>query len=187
MNLYFWLFFVYSVLIIPVGAQVHVRFENGIYYRVNMTAAGMPVYTGKEKRRGDMRRAEPSKHSRSWDTGLVRELMKQGHFQRLIHLFEWHDVQLRVRISFADAARTAMTYAVIRSFLLTLACVRPLPLKGGVEMDFQGKGSMISFRCIAQARLGILLAETVRLWLAVSRHKAARMKMEEEQYAAASH
>ena len=118
---------------------------------------------------------------------LTNALMKQGHLQRLFRLFDWQDVEIHARISFADAAQTALTYALIRTFLQTLARVHPVALKGSVEADFRREGSCLSLRCIAQARLGRLLAAAIRLWLAVLRHRTERMKMEEEQYAAASH
>ena len=48
MNLYFWLFLLYAVLITPVGVRVHVCVDQGIRYRIRIQAAGLPfIYGGK--------------------------------------------------------------------------------------------------------------------------------------------
>lgn len=189
MNMYFWFFAVYALLITPVGAQIHIRVEHGFHYRIRLRMAGLPVVKKTEKTdKQEEVHLKPDamvKGIHDWDAGLFASLIHQGHLGRLFRLFDWHDIQIRARISFEDAAQTAMTYALIRTALQTLARIRSLPVKGGVEMDFQGRGSMLSFRGIAQTRLGSLMAAAIRLWLALLRHR--RMNMEGEQYAAASH
>ena len=191
MNVYFWSFAAYAFLITPVGAQVHVRAEHGLHYRIRLRMGGLPVLVKKEKQNPQkeihVQPEDVMKGARDMDGALIVALMKQGHLQRLFRLFDWKNVELHARISFAEAAQTALTYALIRTFLQTLARVHPVALKGSVEADFRGEGSCLSLRCIAQARLGRLLAAAIRLWLAVLLHRTERMKMEEEQYAAASH
>ena len=188
MNLYFWLFALYALLITPVGAQVHIRIDHGVHYRVRLRAAGLPVLRKKKEedpkqeislRSGDM--------MKNWDYGMFAMLMHEGHFGRILRLFEWQDLNIRARISFEDAALTAMLYALIRTVLQTVSHIHPPPVKGRVEMDFQGNGTKISLRCIGFARLGSITAAAIRLWLAVLSYRAKRSAAEEETYAAASH
>ena len=123
------------------------------------------------------------KGMRGWDYGMLVSLVRDDHFGHLLRLFEWRDAELRARISFEDAALTAILYGLVRTVLQTAAHIRPLPWKGRVEMDFRGEGTRISFRCIATARLGMLMAAAVRLWLAAIGYRAKR-SAEEEGYAA---
>ncbi len=191
MNLYFWLFAFYALLITPVGAQVHVRVDHGVHYRIRIRVAGLPVLRKKKEEDPQeeikLQSRDVMKGMKQWDYGLFAALMKQGHLLRMFRLFDWRDLEVRARISFEDAALTAMTYSLIRTFLQSVAHIHPLPVKGRVEMDFRGEGSTVSLRCIADARLGKLMAAAIRLWLAVVRHRINQVKTEEEQHAAASH
>ncbi len=191
MNLYFWLFALYALLITPLGAQVHIRVDHGVHYRIRIRAAGLPVLRKKKEEDPNeeikLQSRDVMKGMKDWDAGLLYVLMKQGHLLRLFRMFQWRDLEIRARISFEDAALTVMTYSLIRTVLQCAAHIRPLPVKGRVEMDFHGHGSTFSMRCIAEARLGSLLAAAIRLWLAVVRHRMKQLKTEEEQHAAASH
>ena len=191
MNLYFWLFALYALLITPVGAQVHVRIDHGVHYRIRIRAAGLPVLRKKKEENPQeemhIQSTDVMKGMKNWNYGLFAALMKQGHLLRLFRLFDWRDLEIRARISFEDAALTAVTYALIRTVLQSMAPIRPLPVRGRVEMDFRGEGSTFSLRCIADARLGKLMAAAIRLWLAIVRHRMKQLKTEEEQHAAASH
>lgn len=188
MNLYFWLFSLCAFLMMPIYAQVHIRVEHGIHYRIRLRAAGFPVLRKKKQEEPDvpLRSGDVMKGMKGWDYGLFVSLMREGHFGRLLRLFEWREVELRACISFEDAALTALLYGLIRTVLQTAAHIRPLPVKGRVEMDFRGEGTRVSIRGIATARLGSLMAAVLRLWLAAARYQARR-SAEEEKYAAASH
>ena len=59
MNLYFWLFALYALLITPVGAQVHVRIDHGVHYRIRLQAAGLPVLRKRIRRRARRRSCNP--------------------------------------------------------------------------------------------------------------------------------
>lgn len=190
MNLYFWLFALYALLITPVGAQIHIRIDHGFHYRLRLRAAGFPVLRKMEQeepRDVQLRSDDLMKGAKEMDYGLLIALIRQGHLSRIIRLFEWRDIEVLARISFEDAALTAMVYSLVRTVLQTAAHIRPLPMRGRVEMDFQGKGTKLSFRCIAFARLGSITAAAIRLWLAVLSYRAKRSAAEEETYAAASH
>ncbi len=186
MNLYFWLFVLLSLLITPVSAELHIRVERGVHYRARLRVAGVRV-----ARREDQPDAEKQlqagnvmKGMKGWDHALAFTLFRQGHLQRVFRVMTWRNVEVHARISFEDAALTALAYAFVRTVLQTVAHGRPLPVKGRVEADFRGQGTALSFRGIASARLGMLLAAAIRLWLAASAERAKRGKAEEEQYAA---
>lgn len=187
MNLYFWLFSLCALLMTPIGAQIHIRVEKGIHYRVRLRAAGLPVFRKKKQEEPEkpLRSGDVMKGMKNWDYGLLGMLMRQGHFRRMLRLVEWRDVEIRARISFEDAALTAMAYTLIRTVLQTAAFIRPLPVKGRVEMDFRGEGTQLSLRCIATARLGSLMTAAVRLWTASVIDQAKRSA--EEETDAASH
>ena len=189
MNLYFWAFSFYVLMITPVSVQAHILIEHGIHYRLRLRAAGLPVLRKIKQEQPDekLHSIDMLKGMKQWDAGLAASLIREGHLGRLWRLFQWRDCEIHARISFEDAALTATTYAVIRTVAQTWAHIHPLPVRGHVEMDFQGKGAMLSLRCIASARLGSLLAAAVRLWLAVIRYRAGRLSAEEENYASASH
>jgi len=191
MNLYFWLFALYALLITPVGAQVHIRIDHGVHYRVRLRAAGLPVLRKKKeedpKQEISLRSGDMMKGMKNWDYGLFAMLMHEGHFGRILRLFEWQDLNIRARISFEDAALTAMIYALTRTVLQTVSHIHPPPVKGRVDMDFQGNGTRLSLRCIATARLGSITAAAIRLWLASARYQAKRSAKEETYAAAASH
>ena len=188
MNLYFWLFSFCALLMTPVGVQGHIRIDHGIHYRIRIRAAGLPVLRKKKKEEPDvpLHSGDVMKSMRGWDHGLFVSLLREGHFSRLLRSFKWQDTELRARISFADAAQTAIVYGAVRTVLQAAACIRPFSLRGRVEMDFQGAGTQISLRCIATARLGSLMAAVLRLWAASAAYRAKR-SAEEENYAAASH
>ena len=188
MNLYFWLFSFCALFMTPVGVQGHIRIDHGIHYRIRIRAAGLPVLRKKKKEEPDvpLHSGDVMKSMRGWDHGLFVSLLREGHFSWLLNLFEWQDAELRVRISFADAAQTAIVYGMVRTVLQAAASIRPLSLNGRVEMDFQGAGTQISFRWITSARLGSLMAAALRLWAASAVYRAKR-SAEGENYAAASH
>ena len=188
MNLYFWLFALYALLIIPVDIRIHVRYEKGLYYRFRISAAGLAV-TKKQKDAAHQaeNRFQPGSLLRGMKKGDVSvwtALIRQGHIGRTVRLFRWHDIQIRAHISCEDAAQTAMLYALARTVLQTAAHFRKLPVTGRVEMDFEGRGSQFSLRCMTSVRLGILMAAAMRLYLAAAREKAKRLAPEEELYAA---
>ena len=188
MNLYFWFFLLYAVLITPVGVQVHVRVDRGIHYRIRIGAAGVPVL-----RMWDQADIQPEERFRTtnlmknWNVAMAAELMRNGHIQRALQSLEWRGLELQAHLSFGDAAVTAMFYAALQTMMQTIRYCCSLPVRGQITADFEGKGTQISFRCIAGARLGRITAEAIRLWLAANGTRAKRLMAEEENYAAASH
>ena len=123
------------------------------------------------------------------DMFTLVSLFRQGHIGRFVNAFSLTDSYLYLRISFQDAAMTAMCYAAARVFLQTLLLCRNQRsrLRGRVEMNFQNRGTEMEAECIFSARMGNLLAAILRLTIAVIRMRLANFRAEEKKYAAASH
>lgn len=188
MNPYFWFFALYALMITPLGIQFHIRLDHGIHYRIRMRVSGFPVFRAKQTEEAPEKPIDSQdllKNLNSRTFGFWIKFIREGELRRLLRLFAWQDAELRIRLSFQDAAGTSLLFAAIRAFLQTAASIRPLPIKGGVEMDFRGEGAQLSFRCIASARLGNITAAALRLWLAFARYQAAQTAKEENH--AASH
>ena len=190
MNLYFWLFSLYALWITPVHISTSLRLGKEIRHHTRIRIAGIAIRK-KESQEAEsrLRGNDVARGIFSMDLPLVLRLLRRGHIGRAFGSLKMESVYLHVRISFADAAATAMCYAAVRILIQTALSCLPLAgrLSGRVDMDFEGAGSEVFMRCMFSTRLGILIAAVLRLMLAVIRERAARMKPEEEPYAAASH
>lgn len=191
MNVYFWLFGIAGVLSIPITLQVTLRVGRGVHYHICFRAAGLPL--AKREEQGE--EAEEKMFSRQMARGLfsldgrmVWPLIRQGHVMRAVRVMRLEKLFVRIRLSFSDAAATAMSFAAVRAFAQTLLlCTQTsLPLDGRVEMNHAAEGSEVLMMGIFSARLGSLLAAALRLALAAVRVRAgiSHSKAEEEQYAA---
>jgi len=186
MNPYFWSFFLYAFLILPVSVNVQVLLGNQFQKRIVFRLAGIPIERtnaeGKKAKKRTFRRFEP-------DLPLLIALVRQGHVRRFMEAFRMDGLSLFLRISWQDAALTAVSYALLRSFLpaVLLCAGRPSGIRGHVEMDFHGQGTELEAECIFLSRMGKLLTAILRLAAAAIRERARRFKAEEENYAAASH
>jgi len=169
-NLYFWIFALYALLIVPVNVEAQVVFAEGVRYRIVIRAFGISLSRGSEKRKAAQKRRKRN--------GFP--LMPRGGIKRLLDMFRWRDAELKLHISFADAAATAVVCSLARMVLYTAQKCGRLPVRASVDMDFESTGSSLWFRCIADTRLGNITAAALRLWLAAAR----RMRAEEEKYAA---
>ena len=94
-----------------------------------------------------------------------------------------------MRFSFVEAVASVLGFAVLHSWLWTLACAGALPrtLGGRVEMDFRAEGTEVFASGIIGARLGSLGMAAIELGAALLAERARRIRTEEETYAAASH
>ena len=193
MNLYFWLFSLCAVLSVPIRIHVSARLGREVRYRMRMQAAGLPVVKKKtEEERTDEETVDSAKMAKrlfALDGPLVFSLLREGHLKRAMHALRVELFYVHARLSFENAALTAMSYAAVRTFLQTaLLCLHhPPTIQGRVEMDFRQQGSEVFVRCILSARLGSLLAAALRLFAAILRIRARLLTKEEENYAAASH
>ena len=86
MNLYFWLFSLCALLMTPIGAQVHIRVEHGIHYRVRLLAAGLPVFRRKKQEEPDVpdrKRAYGNSKPKKTAKDSARELMQQRQEKKI--------------------------------------------------------------------------------------------------------
>ena len=192
MNVYFWMFGIAGLLAVPMTLQVTLRAGNGLHYHVRLRAAGLPLAQKDEQ--GE--EAEEKVFSRqtarglfSLDGKMVWPLIHQGHLVRAVKVMRLEKLHVRIRLSFQDAAATAVSFAAVRTLVQTLlSCAQTtLPLEGRVEMNYAAQGSEVLVRGIFSARLGSLLAAALRLMRAALRVRTRILKTEEEPYAAASH
>ena len=194
MNMYFWLFGIAGILSGPMTLHVTLRLGKGIRYHIRLRAAGLPL-AQKDEQGGEaeekMLSAKTARGLFAMDGRLIWPLIHQGHLFRAVKVMRLETMSVRIRLSFADAAATAVSFSAIRTFVhaLLLCAGRTFPLHGQVEMNYAAEGSEVLVRSIFSARLGSLLAAALRLALAAARVRAgiSHPKTEEEQYAAASH
>ena len=180
MNLYFWFFALYSVLIIPVSAQIQLRFEKRVHYQLRLHAAGVPVLkiqkNEERKKEGGMAKLLNLQQGDSFVP-----LLRESGILKMIH---WRNFQIYMHFSCRDAAQNALLYIAARTVLTAFERICSFPLRCYVDMDFQGQGSVFAIHCIAQARMGRIIASVVRLGLAAAGRRLKQRKAEEEQHAA---
>lgn len=192
MNGYFWLFALCALLMTPVTAHVSLRIGQGVRYRLRIQAAGLPFIRRSEEGNGAEEKMVDSQQMAKGifklDGRMLFSLFREGHFQRVWKAFRLQSAWVHVRLSFADAAQTALCYAALRTVLQTLlGCLAdPRVIHGRAEMNFEAEGSEIFVRCILSARLGNIAAAMVRMGAAMLRLRTAAIT-EEGTYAEASH
>ena len=187
MNPYLIAFSVYALLITPVTLHASVRLGTQVRYRLRVQAAGLPFMRrtyGEEREKEDVTRTL----SEPWIWPVLRAVGVRG-LLRLARVLRLESVYFHVRVSFDDAAATAMCYAALETLLRALACLGALPrsVEGRVEMDFQARGTEVFTSGIISARLGSLGIAAIRLGAALVKSRARQNRTEEETYAAASH
>jgi len=188
MNVYFWAFVAYAILIAPVSAHIQIRIDRGVRYRIGLRTAGLPVM--RKKKKPDASPEATQQMHRLWngetgpDAALLSVLFAQGHLMKLLRLFDWRQFEIKARISFEDAALTALVFSLLRAVLYTGDQCGLLRADSCVQVSFQGEGTTVSLACIASARLGSIGIAAARLWLAAAGERARRLTAEEEKYAA---
>ena len=193
MNPYLIAFSVYALLITPVTLHASVRLGTQVRYRLRVQAAGLPFMRrtyGEEREKERTVREEDVTRTLSepWIWPVLRAVGVRG-LLRLARVLRLESVYFHVRVSFDDAAATAMCYATLETLLRALACLGALPrsVEGRVEMDFQARGTEVFTSGIISARLGSLGIAAIRLGAALVKSRARQNRTEEETYAAASH
>ena len=176
MNPYFWGFALYALMIAPVRIRLQLAMDSGLRYRVRIAAAGLPVYQ-KIKSGGENGRKK-KKHL------LQSALGCKGLMRKILRMFTWRMAEVKIHLSFQDAAATALGFAAAEQALRAAEHFVPFPLAAKVSMDFRARGSSLTFRCIADTRLGNLSAAAVRLWLASAAGRRPYPDAEEDNDAA---
>lgn len=194
MNFYFLFLGIYSLLILPLTIRLEVKLGKGFMVRMRISVTGIPA-VGRRFRLGskgqlgeepeakgtveetesdilealaditpDLRRAALSKS--------IRETAK-----RTVHCAA---LWARVRISFQDAAATALCYASLSIFfdVLRLCGVHSRRLDVKTEVDFGGHGTQAEAGGILLARLGSLALVASMLAVMSRKEKAARKDKE---------
>ena len=185
LNAYFWIFALYAVLITPVALNVHIRFDGKIDWRMRLYIAGIPVVKREKKEKPGRTAGLLTRQKRH---RLAFALVRDGSAARMIRSMHLQQVQLYARLSFEDAAATAMTFAFLRTLMQSLTCCGVLKdeLSGALQADFGGKGTGADVRCIFTGRLGKLCVAGIHLMVSAAKAKAG-LTAEEEEYAAAPH
>ena len=192
MNVYFWLFASAAILSLPLAMEVTLRLDQKLRYRIRFHLAGVRVA---QKRKQDEEAgenvvsAQTAKGLFSLDGRLAWRLLRGGHVLKALRVMKLDSIHVHARLSFQDAALTAVAFSGFRMVAQTLLlCLRPsVHIGGRVEMDYAGQGTQARLQCIFSCRLGILLAAALRLVAAILSARSELMKTEEEPYAAASH
>lgn len=191
MNLYFWAFSLYALMITPVRVLTCIRIGRDVRYRVRVGLAGAALFRKRWKANQE-KKVDSGKFAKGivrLDRKLLWHLMKTGEVRRMFGSLKLAELTVHAKLSLQDAAATALLFAGIRTFLQTAALCSPVrfALKGHMEADFRAEGSEVMLECMISARLGSLLAAGARLGLAAWNARADLSLAEEENNAAASH
>lgn len=194
MNPYFVLFSIYAVLITPITLHLSVRVGHGVSYRVRVQAAGLPFIrrvnqVDKPKDEVPVREEDVKRTIGTFNWQLLRAVLGHGRLRRIRKFVRLEQLYVHARLSFQNAAATALVFAAVRTTLQTLArCgVRPRAVRGRVEADFQMKGSELFVRGIISVRLGSLGLAAILLAPALIGARGGNTQTEEDSHAAASH
>ncbi|MCI5956144.1 MAG: hypothetical protein MRZ54_04100 [Clostridiales bacterium] len=190
MNPYFLFFSLLALLGTPVSLHAGMRVGRELTYQIRVQAAGLPFMrrTGEEDRSQEqpVRQEDVARTVAETDPQLVLCAVKTVLSKRLFRLIHLESVYVHARLSFDDAALTALLFAAVRTVLETLAYCSAFPgkLTGRMEADFHANGSELFVRGIFMARLGSLLYAAAVVGAAIIKARAAQARMEEETYAA---
>lgn len=189
MNPYFWFFSLYAFLITPVTVHAGIRIDHGVHWRLRLLIAGLPVMrkskAGNDFEEKTLEAKSLAQSLASPKRGMVMALIHDGSLKRLMRAFHCERMHIRAELSFADAAATAVSYAVIRTLVETLHRCGTLSNKitGYVGADFNARGTDVELQGIFSARLGRVAITGIRLGISALRHRA-ELATEEKQYAA---
>lgn len=182
MNVYFWTFAIFAVLITPVMLTVHIRCDGKIDWTMQLYIAGIPVVKCEKKEKTHQTvglMTQKKKHR------LAFLLVRDGSAVRLLRSMPLERVRIHACLSFEDAAVTAMVFAFLKALMQTLACcgVQRGKLTGAVQADFGGRGTHADVSCIFAGRLGRIGLAVAHLMINAAKAKAD-FAAEEEKHAA---
>lgn len=193
LNPYFWFFALWSAMITPVTFHVEWYIGKKVRWKVQLRAAGVPLLQRQTRDHAPGRKK--AAHVRVAEALAAGEgrtaaaLIRTGALGRFLKSFRLDRLTLHLSLSPADAAMTAVLYALIRNVLQTLALCGVMPKRtdGRVEMDFHSLGTQFHLQGIISCRLGTLGLAAGRLFWAARCEREKWMTAEEEGHAAASH
>lgn len=178
MNFYLLFFSLYGLMILPMNLHFRLRLGQNTGYWVRLEAIGLPLSGTKEKKNLEEEEKEtPARekgHALS-DVNLqfLRILTEKKTFRRLMELGRLNRLNLFVRLSFQDAAQTALLFGLSRVVLDTLHKTHAVPeaFHFLIRADFHHSGSILLLDGILSARLGKLLATFILLGLSYRRRR----------------
>ena len=174
MNFYLLFFSLYGLMILPVNLHFRLRLGQNTGYWVRLEAVGLPLSGTKEKKKLEEESEETKGHALSdLNFQLIRTLTEKKTFQRLLELGQLNRLNLFARLSFQDAAQTALLFGLSRVVLDTLQKTKALPacFRYRIQGDFSHTGSILLLDGILSARTGKLLATFILLGISYRRRK----------------
>lgn len=189
MNPYFWLFVVCGLLLTPVTIHTGVWFERGFHWKIRIVVSGIPVMEKQRKKMAEPQKEEEANNLRlGWLSSgcrMANALFRDGTLKKFVQCFHCECVQMMARISFQDAAATAISYSFVRTVLDVLhhCGMTPDKLVGRAAVDFQSQKTAVMVRGIFSARLGTIAIAGFRLLISALRYRA-ELALEEKTYAA---
>lgn len=184
MNLYFWFFALYAVLITPIRLQADFLLGRGVRYRLRVQLAGVTLVRDRMHNSHAL-----TLHSDGANLPLWLGILRQGAIRPVLRALRMQAFDVSIRFSFADAACTAAVYALTRTAAETLSLCGAVKPSVRIRMtaDFHAQGTEVLVRSIFVSRLGILGIAAAQLGLAVLHARKRLLLPEEETYAAAPH
>ena len=182
LNVYFWAFAIFAVLITPVALTVHICYDEKIDWTMQLYIAGIPVIKRKKREKPHQ---TVSLMARKKKQKLAFLLVRDGSAARLLRSMPLERVRIDARLSFEDAAATAMVFAFLKTLTQTLTCcgVQRGKLAGAVQDDFGGWGTRADVSCIFAGRLGRIGLAGAHLMISAAKAKAG-LAAEEVKHAA---
>jgi hypothetical protein len=175
MNFYLLFFTLYGLMILPVNLHSRLRLGQNTGYWVRLEAVGLPLSGTKEKKNLAEEEADEAKGHALSDLNfqLIRTLTEKKTFRRLMELGQLNRLNLFARLSFQDAAQTALLFGLSRVVLDTLHKTKALPacFRYRIQGDFSHAGSILLLDGILSARTGKLLATFILLGISYRRRK----------------
>lgn len=189
MNPYFWFLAVWGLMITPVEARIDVWFYGGLHWIIRIAVSGIPVLEKRRRKPGKQQKKTKMKRMLTgWlfsKRKVAFALVRDGTLKKMAGCMQCKSIGVMARISYQDAAASALVYSLIRTTVQTLhQCgIAAGKLWGHTTVDFESRGTAVLVRGIFSARLGTIAIAGFRLLISALRHHA-ELALEEKTYAA---
>lgn len=177
MNGYFWLFALIALLMTPVTVGISLDWQGRLQMRLRLWIGGLPVPIPQKGQQTGPKQGKSQKMD--WVAAFLhgrKTILRAAHLQI-------ENVNVRIRLGLADAAATALGFALLRTLLQSLSLSALPQLRGRVEPVFQDGQTSLHGDCMIFTRLGNLALAAI-VWCA---EYAGQARCKEDGYAAASH
>ena len=177
MNGYFWLFALIALLITPVKTNISLDWQGRLQVRLRLWMGGLPVPIPQKPHQAAPKQGKSRKLD--WAAAFLhgrKTILRAAQLQV-------ESVNIQARLCFADAAATALGFALLRTLLQSLSLSTLPQLRGRVEPVFQEGQTTLHGDCMIFTRLGNLALAGI-VWCT---EYAGQARCKEDGYAAASH